>query len=164
MRLLLFLFLSTIATAAPPAWPDAVIRLERQPAGAGVPQISTALCVAPGLLATILDKADAADSFRAITRGGSTGGSWSSGGLGAAALEGCAHVLLDHAAMRTGTLDRRDIDAGVLGDALGERRGEYAVSTSPLPCPVRLCCLSRGGGSLRRRCGCGCRPSGVCSR
>jgi hypothetical protein len=73
MRLPLFLLLSAIAGAAPPAWPDAVVRLERQPAGAGVPQISTALCVAPGLLATILDKADTADSFRAITREGNSG-------------------------------------------------------------------------------------------
>jgi hypothetical protein len=73
MRLLLFLLISSIAAAAPPAWPDAIVRLERQPAGTAVPQISAALCVAPGLLATILDKADAADSFRAVTRSGNSG-------------------------------------------------------------------------------------------
>lgn len=70
MRLLLYLLLTAIAAAAPPAWPDAVIRLERLPADSGIPQISAALCVAPGLLATMLDKAVATDSWRAVGRDG----------------------------------------------------------------------------------------------
>ncbi len=70
MRLLLFLLLPAIAAAAPPAWPETVIRVERQPAGDAAPQISAALCVAPGLLATFVEKVDATDSWRAVSRGG----------------------------------------------------------------------------------------------
>ena len=64
-RLLLPVLLTCTSLAAPPAWPDAIIRLERQPAGANAPQISAAVCVASGLLATILEKPAATDTFRA---------------------------------------------------------------------------------------------------
>ena len=64
--------------------------------------------------------------------------------LRAAAWHRGAHVLLDDAAMRAGALDRGEIDAGLLGDALGERRGEDAAAARlRLPAPL-------GFGGLRR--------------
>ena len=72
MHHLLLLFLTCAAVAAPPAWPDAILRLERQASGANVAQISTALCVAPGLLATILEHSAAGDTYRVPGTGGTT--------------------------------------------------------------------------------------------
>ena len=61
---LLNLVLISAASAAP--WPEALIRLERRPANGGGAQVSTAIAVAPGLLASIIDKSADSDGYRAV--------------------------------------------------------------------------------------------------
>ncbi len=61
---LLNLGLLSAAPAAP--WPEALIRLERRPANGGGAQVSTAIAVAPGLLASIIDKSADSDGYRAM--------------------------------------------------------------------------------------------------
>ncbi len=53
-----------------PNWSEALVKLERWPAGAESAQVSTAFSVGPGVLATILVKPGDSDSYRAVTSGG----------------------------------------------------------------------------------------------
>ena len=60
-----------ISSAAPP-WPDILIRLERSPADGGAAHVSTALAVAPGLIASIVEKSAASDDYRAVAPSGTS--------------------------------------------------------------------------------------------
>jgi hypothetical protein len=66
----LILLVSGVRAAGPPVWTEALVELERWPAGAGSAQISTAFSVAPGMLATILVKPGDSDTYRAKTSSG----------------------------------------------------------------------------------------------
>lgn len=59
------------AAAEPPAWKEAIVRLEAHPAE-GEPRISAALAVAPDLLAAILPGRPKDEAWRAGTDGGTT--------------------------------------------------------------------------------------------
>jgi len=74
MRLLLFILTAGFASAAPPpAWPESVIRVERRVAATDSAAICNAICIAPGVLATIADNpAASGDTWRAITATGNT--------------------------------------------------------------------------------------------
>lgn len=74
MRLLFCLLTagSTLA-APPPAWPDPVIRVEHHVAASNTTEVSNAICIAPGVVATLTDKsAGNGDSWRAISASGNT--------------------------------------------------------------------------------------------
>lgn len=67
---LLLMFTHRSSALEAPAWSDALVKLERWPATASSPSLSTAFAVSPGLLATILPSPQGADSFRAVTSAG----------------------------------------------------------------------------------------------
>jgi len=68
MRLLLLLSLTCAAASEPVRWSDAVIRLERKPAGSDAARFSSAIRVSPALLATMLEPPAAGDTWRAVVR------------------------------------------------------------------------------------------------
>lgn len=62
-----------VKAAPEPAWPGPVIRVEHRIAATAATEITNAICIAPGVLATITDKAPGTtDGWRAASAGGTT--------------------------------------------------------------------------------------------
>ncbi len=66
---ILHCLLAPVVRAAPP-WPEALLRLECRPAGGEPARIFTAIAVTPVLLASVMEKSDDADSYRAVDAAG----------------------------------------------------------------------------------------------